>query len=311
MLQAQPRIPQCLGRSLRARLSLLSRRPPALARLSASSLATQPLPPRRPPCLDRWPPALPQACSDSRQAASPARWLPRRRSAARGSAAQRLAPPPRRSLDRRASGRPRPSGSRPAAPRAAFPSVSPASAPCRLLVSPRPPPPRPPAGTCSVHLQAPVAPAPSHLDSLLPTLEEGSLARAALLPLARVLALGREALCSVAPQPPPRQRHPLGLAFVKLQVRIYRRFLLCCSLYYLKHLQQICISLVIKRKERKTEEALESPEGSLATGSLGHFFGLITAAPVVLLSKFSTLLATGVPVSWAEKNRCKVMANNE
>lgn len=79
------------------------------------------------------------------------------------------------------------------------------------------------------------------------------MARAALLLLARALALGREALCSVAPQPPPRQRHPLGLAFVKLQVRIYGRFLLCCPPYYLKHLQQICISLVII-KERKGKQ---------------------------------------------------------
>ena len=67
----------------------------------------------------------------------------------------------------------------------------------------------------------------------------------------------------------------------------------------------------MKRKEGKPEEALESPEGSPAAGSLGHFFGLITAAPGLLLSKFSTLLATGVPVSWGEENRCKVMASNE
>lgn len=44
------------------------------------------------------------------------------------------------------------------------------------------------------------------------------MAKATLLRLGRVPALGREALCLVAPQPPPRQRRPLGLAFVKLQV---------------------------------------------------------------------------------------------
>lgn len=63
-----------------------------------------------------------------------------------------------------------------------------------------------------------VAPVPSHLDSLLPTQEGGSLARATLLLLVRALVLGREALYLVALQLPPPRQHPRGLAFVKLQV---------------------------------------------------------------------------------------------
>ena len=154
----------------------------------------------------------------------PAQRLPRHRSATPGLAALRLAPPPQGSSDSRALGRPRPSGSRPAAPRAAFPSVSPDSALCLPLVSPCPPPPRPPAGMSSVPLRVPVAPAPSRLDGHLPTTEVGSLARTTLLLLVRVLALGREAPCLVAPRPPPQQRHPLALASVKLQVSTYGGF---------------------------------------------------------------------------------------
>lgn len=44
------------------------------------------------------------------------------------------------------------------------------------------------------------------------------MAKATLLLLGRVLALDREALYLVVPQLPPQQRHPLGSAFVKLQV---------------------------------------------------------------------------------------------
>jgi hypothetical protein len=100
-------------------------------------------------------------------------------------------------------------------------------------------------GMSLVPPQVPVAPVPSHLDSLLPTQEGGCLAKATLLLLVRALALGREALCLVAPQPPPPQQHLRGLAFVKLQVRIYRRLLLYSPLCYLKHLQEACIAFVI------------------------------------------------------------------
>lgn len=218
LLQAQPRRPRCLGWPLLTPLSSLSLPLPVPARLSASSPATQPLPPRRPPCLGRWPPALPPACLGSRRAAWQAQRPPCHRSAAQGLAALPLAPPPQGSSDSRALGRPRPLGSRPAALRAAFPSVSLGSALCLLLVSPCPPPLHPQAGMSSVPLRAAVAPAPSLLDSHLPTTEVGSLARTTLLLLVRVLALGREAPCLVAPRLPPRQRHPLALASVKLQV---------------------------------------------------------------------------------------------
>lgn len=67
-------------------------------------------------------------------------------------------------------------------------------------------------------LPALVAPPPSHLDSLLPTQEGACLAKATLQRLVRAPALDRAAQCSVAPQPPPHQCHPLGLASVKLQV---------------------------------------------------------------------------------------------
>lgn len=227
LLQAQPRRPQCLGWPLLTPLSSLSLPLPAPAQLSASSVATQPAPPQRPPCLGRWPPAPPPACLGSRRAAWPAQRPPRHRSAARGSAVLPLAPPPQGSSDSRVLGRPRPSGSRPAAPQAAFPSVSLGSALCLLLVSPCPPPLRPPAGMSSVPLRAPVAPAPSHLDSRLPTTEVGCLARTTLLLLVRVLALVREAPCLVAPRPPPQQRHPLALASVKLQVLGLATLALC------------------------------------------------------------------------------------
>lgn len=70
----------------------------------------------------------------------------------------------------------------------------------------------------SVPLQAPVAPVPSRSDSLLPTQEEGCLAKAHPSLSARALASGRVALCLVPPRRAPRQHRPLGLAFVKLQV---------------------------------------------------------------------------------------------
>lgn len=94
----------------------------------------------------------------------------------------------------------------------------------------------------SAPLPAPVAPALSHSDSLLPTQEGACLARAAPLLSVRALALGKEAPYLVAPRPPPRQHLPRGLAFVKLQVRICVRFLPRSSLYCLKHLQQTRIT---------------------------------------------------------------------
>lgn len=68
-----------------------------------------------------------------------------------------------------------------------------------------------------VPLPAPAAPARSPLDSLLPAQAGACSAKATPLLLARAPALGREALCLVATRPPPPRRHPLGLAFVKLQ----------------------------------------------------------------------------------------------
>lgn len=144
--------------------------------------------------------------------------MPRRRAAARALAVLPLAPQPQGSSDRRPLGRRRPSGSRQAAPRVAFPSVSLGSAPCRLSGSPWPPLARPRVAMSLAPLPAPVAPALSHSDSLLPAQEGGCLARAAPLLSVRVLALGKEAPYLVAPRPPPRQHLPRGLAFVKLQV---------------------------------------------------------------------------------------------
>lgn len=63
--------------------------------------------------------------------------------------------------------------------------------------------------------QVPAALVPSHLDRLLPIQEEHYLAKTTLLLLVRALALGREALCLVAPRPLPLQQHLQGLAFVK------------------------------------------------------------------------------------------------
>lgn len=53
------------------------------------------------------------------------------------------------------------------------------------------------------------------------------MAKATLPRSGRAPASGREAPCSVAPRPPPRPRHLLGLAFVKLQVLGLATLVLC------------------------------------------------------------------------------------
>lgn len=55
----------------------------------------------------------------------------------------------------------------------------------------------------------------------------------------------------------------------------------------------------IKRKEGKTKDS-KFKKGAWSTGSLGNFLGLVTITAVLLLSKFSSLLATRVPVSWGK-----------
>lgn len=109
-------------------------------------------------------------------------------------------------------------GSQRAALQVAFPSVNLGSILCLPSVSLLPLPPHPPVEVSLVPPQVPVAPVPFHLDSHLPTQEGGCLVKATLLLLGRVLALDKEALYLVVPQLPPQQRHPLGSAFVKLQV---------------------------------------------------------------------------------------------
>lgn len=124
-------------------------------------------------------------------------------------------------------GRRLPLGSLRAAPQVASPSVSLGSVQCLLLVNPFPPPPHLPVGMSLAPPQAPVVPAPSRLDSLLPTQEEDCLAKVILLPLVRAQALDREALYLVVLQPPPQQQHPLGLTFVHLQVLGLAVLVLC------------------------------------------------------------------------------------
>lgn len=69
------------------------------------------------------------------------------------------------------------------------------------------------------HQLAPTVPAPSPLDSHLPALEGGCLDKAALQCLGRTPALGKGDPSLVALPPLLLQRHLLGSASAKLQVR--------------------------------------------------------------------------------------------